>query len=328
MNLQRARQIINKFADRRIVVLGDLMLDQFIWGEVRRISPEAPVPIVEVKRETWNLGGAANVIANLLELGARVVPIGIVGDDEAAEILRNFLAVAGAEPASVLTDSSRPTTRKSRIVAHNQQIVRADREDRAPISSDTEDRLIPIFLDALEDSDAVIISDYDKGLLTARLLSETIAATMARDKIVCLDPKIRNFLHYRNVDCITPNQLEAERVTNIDITDQDSLRAAAVRIREMLDCKNVLITRGESGMSLLNANGQMTHIPAVTREVYDVTGAGDTVIAVLTLALVSGAELEEAAVIANHAAGVVVSKIGTATISTAELSMALSDIEH
>jgi rfaE bifunctional protein kinase chain/domain len=328
MNNQRARQIINKFADCRIVVLGDLMLDQFIWGEVRRISPEAPVPIVEVKRETWNLGGAANVIANLLGLGARAVPIGIVGDDDAAEILRNFLAVAGAEPASVLTDSSRPTTRKSRIVAHNQQIVRADREDRAPISSDTEDRLIPIFLDALEDSDAVIISDYDKGLLTPRLLSETIEATQAQDKIVCLDPKIRNFLHYRNVDCITPNQLEAERVTNIDITDQDSLRAAAVRIRDLLACKNVLITRGESGMSLLNANGRITHIPAVTREVYDVTGAGDTVIAVLTLALVSGAELEEAATIANHAAGVVVSKIGTSTISTAELSIALPDIEH
>jgi D-glycero-beta-D-manno-heptose-7-phosphate kinase len=332
MNHQRARQIINKFADCRIVVLGDLMLDEFIWGEVRRISPEAPVPIVEVKRESWNLGGAANVIANLLGLGARVVPIGIVGDDKAAEIMRTYLAGGGADPSGVVTDSSRPTTRKTRIVAHSrhqsQQIVRADRENRTPISSDTEDRLIPVFLDALEDSDAIIISDYDKGLLTPRLLSETIEATHAQDKIVCLDPKIRNFLHYRNVDCITPNQLEAERVTNIEITGEDSLRAAAIRIRDMLACKNVLITRSEAGMSLLNANGRMTHIPTVAREVYDVTGAGDTVISVLTLALVSGAELEEAAIIANYAAGVVVSKIGTATISTAELSIALSDIEH
>jgi D-glycero-beta-D-manno-heptose-7-phosphate kinase len=328
MNLQRAQQIVNKFADRRIVVLGDLMLDEFIWGEVRRISPEAPVPIVEVKRESWNLGGAANVVANLLGLGAQVVPIGIVGDDEAAEILRNFLAAGGAEPSGVVTDSSRPTTRKSRIVAHNQQMVRADRENRTPISSDTEDRLIPIFLDALEDSDAVIISDYDKGLLTPRLLGETIQATQTQDKIVCLDPKIRNFLHYRTVDCITPNQLEAERVTNIEITGDDSLRAAASRIRDMLDCKNVLITRGEAGMSLLNMKGQMTHIPTVAREVYDVTGAGDTVIAALTLALASGAELEEAAIIANHAAGVVVSKIGTATLSTTELSIALQDIDH
>jgi rfaE bifunctional protein kinase chain/domain len=328
MNLQRAQQIINKFADCRIVVLGDLMLDEFIWGEVRRISPEAPVPVVEVKRESWNLGGAANVVANLLALGAQVAPIGIVGDDEAAEILRTSLAGGGTDTSGVVTDSSRPTTRKTRIVAHNQQMVRADRENRTPISSDTEDRLIPLFLDALEDSDAIIISDYDKGLLTPRLLSETIEATRAQDKIVCLDPKIRNFLHYRNVDCITPNQLEAERVTNIEITGEDSLRAAASRIRDMLDCKNVLITRGEAGMSLLNVKGQMTHIPTVAREVYDVTGAGDTVISVLTLALVSGAELEDAAAIANHAAGIVVSKIGTATLSTAELSIAVQDVDH
>jgi D-glycero-beta-D-manno-heptose-7-phosphate kinase len=328
MNLQRAQKIVNKFTDCRIVVLGDLMLDEFIWGEVRRISPEAPVPVVDVKRETWNLGGAANVVANLLELGARAVPIGVVGDDEAAGVLRNCLTRSGAEISGIVTDTSRPTTRKTRIVAHSQQMVRADRENRSPISPDTEERLIPVFLKALENSDAIIISDYDKGLLTPRLLNATIAATQAQNKIVCLDPKIRNFLHYRSVDCITPNQLEAERVTNIEIIDQDSLRSAASRIREMLDCKNVLITRGESGMSLLNVNDKLTHIPTVARQVYDVTGAGDTVIAVLTLALVSGADLEEAAIIANHAAGVVVSKIGTATLSTAELSIALQDIEH
>jgi D-glycero-beta-D-manno-heptose-7-phosphate kinase len=327
MNQNRAQQIIENFAERRIIVLGDLMLDEFIWGEVRRVSPEAPVPIVEVKRETWNLGGAANVIANLLALGVQTIPIGIVGVDDSAQLIRRRLAEVGAENSRLVSDPSRPTTRKTRIVAHSQQMIRADRESRVPIAPEMEDRIISVFSDALKDADAVIISDYDKGLLTPRLLSATIAATHEQDKIVCLDPKIRNFLHYRGVDCITPNQLEAERVTNIEITDEESLRSAAHRIRQMLDCKSVLITLGERGMGLLNVKGSMLQIPTVARQVYDVTGAGDTVIAVLTLALASGADLEEAAVIANHAAGVVVSKIGTATISPTELSIALQDLE-
>jgi D-beta-D-heptose 7-phosphate kinase/D-beta-D-heptose 1-phosphate adenosyltransferase len=328
MNRQRAQQIIDNFAGRRIVVLGDLMLDEFIWGEVRRISPEAPVPVVEVKRETWHLGGAGNVVSNLLELGASAVPVGIVGDDEAAELLRNRLAERGAGIYGIVADPVRPTTRKTRIVAHSQQMVRADREDRSPIPPKIEDRIIAVFMGAIESADAVIISDYDKGLLTPRVLSETIEAGRAKARIVCLDPKVRNFQHYRRVDVVTPNQLEAERATNIEIVDEKSLGAALHRIRETLDCRNVLITRGEHGMTLLNADGSLINIPTVAREVYDVTGAGDTVIATLTLALASGAGLEEAAVIANHAAGVVVGKIGTATVSRSELSSALLDLER
>ncbi len=326
MNRQRAQQIIDNFSGRRIVVLGDLMLDEFIWGEVRRISPEAPVPVVEVKRETWHLGGAGNVVSNLLELGVHAVPVGIVGDDEAAALLRRRFAERGAETYGLIADRSRPTTRKTRIVAHSQQMVRADREDRSPIPSEIEDRIILAFKKTLENTDAVIISDYDKGLLTPRVLNDAIEAARAKSRIVCLDPKIRNIQHYRRVDVITPNQLEAERATNIEIIDENSLSAALHRIREMLDCRNVLITRGEHGMSLLNSKDRLTHIPTVAREVYDVTGAGDTVIATLTLALASGAELEEAAVIANHAAGVVVGKVGTATVSRPELSSALQDL--
>ncbi|MCI0338971.1 MAG: D-glycero-beta-D-manno-heptose-7-phosphate kinase [Acidobacteria bacterium] len=328
MNRQRAQQIINNFTGRRIVVLGDLMLDEFIWGEVRRISPEAPVPVVEVKRETWHLGGAGNVVSNLLGLGARAIPVGIVGDDGAAAQLRNRFAELGAETSGIISDSSRPTTRKTRIVAHSQQMVRADREDRAPIKEDAENRIISAFINALENTDAIIVSDYDKGLLTPRVLAAAIGAAQTQGKIVCLDPKIRNFNHYRKVDVVTPNQLEAERVTNIEIIDESSLSAAAHCIRDMLDCKIVLITRGEHGMSLLDRQGEMTHIPTVAREIYDVTGAGDTVIATLTLALVSGAAIEEAAIIANHAAGVVVAKVGTATTSRAELSIALQDLDH
>jgi D-glycero-beta-D-manno-heptose-7-phosphate kinase len=329
MDYQRAQQIIGKFPDLRIVTVGDLMLDEFIWGEARRISPEAPTPVVEVKRETWHLGGAANVVSNLLELGARAVPIGVVGADDAAKIVRDRFAERNARIDGLITDASRPTTRKTRVIANSgrqyQQIVRADREDRSPVSNAVEDRIIAAFNQAMSNADAVIISDYDKGVLTPRVLGALIGSARSRAKLVCLDPKIRNFASYREVDVITPNQNEAERASGVEITDEPSLSAAARRIRDMLGCKNVLITRGELGMSLLGSeeNEEMTHIPTTAREVYEVTGAGDTVIATLALALASGATLSEAAIIANHAAGVVVGKIGVAGVSRDELMDAL-----
>ncbi len=328
MNLQRARQVIEKFSEQRIVVIGDLMLDEFIWGQVRRISPEAPVPVVEVKRETLNPGGAGNVVTNLIELGAQAVPVGIIGDDEAGSMLSRRFKECSAGTSGLVVDDTRPTTRKTRIVAHSQQMVRADREDRTPIKGVIEQRVISAFMTALDRADAVIISDYDKGLLTPTVLGAVIEAARSRGKIVCLDPKIKNFLHYRRVDVITPNQLEAERATGIELTDQAALAAAAQRIRQMLDCRNVLITRGELGMSLLDVEGRIMHIPTVAREVYDVTGAGDTVIATLALSLSSGATLSEAAIIANHAAGVVVAKVGTASVSCEELLSALHDLDN
>lgn len=326
MNQQRAQQIMTLFPNRRLIVLGDLMLDEFIWGEVRRISPEAPVPVVEVKRESWHLGGAGNVVSNLLELGAQALPIGIIGDDEAGRLMTARFAEQGATSGGLIVDSSRPTTRKTRIVAHSQQMVRADRESHAPISAEIEDRILTAFHSALAYTDAVIISDYDKGLLTPRVLEIVVNATQAAGKIVCLDPKIKNFLSYQKVDVITPNQPEAERASGIEIVDDASLIAAAHRIRELLACASVLITRGEHGMSLLDADDRLTHIPTVAREVYDVTGAGDTVIATLTLSLAAGAAITEAAVIANHAAGIVVGKVGTATVSPSELATTLLDL--
>jgi D-beta-D-heptose 7-phosphate kinase/D-beta-D-heptose 1-phosphate adenosyltransferase len=326
MNRQRALEILAGFAGRRLVVLGDLMLDEFIWGEVRRISPEAPVPVVEVKRETWHLGGAGNVVSNLLDLGAQAAPVGVLGDDWAGERLRQRFAERGAEVSGLVCDGSRLTTLKTRIVAHHQQVVRADREERSPIKREIEDLIIARFNAALEAAEAVIVSDYDKGLLTPRVLQATLEAARARRQVVCLDPKIRNFAHYRPVSVITPNQLEAERATGIEIIDEQALVAAARRIRELLDCPNVIITRGEHGMTLLAEDGQVAHIPTVAREVYDVTGAGDTVIATLALSLVAGAHLHEAAVIANHAAGIVVGKVGTATVTREELAAALQDL--
>jgi D-glycero-beta-D-manno-heptose-7-phosphate kinase len=330
MDYKRAQQIVGKFPDLRIVTVGDLMLDEFIWGQARRISPEAPTPVVEVKRETWHLGGAGNVISNLLELGARAIPIGVVGADDAAKMMRDRFAERNARIDGVITDASRPTTRKTRVIAHSgrqyQQIVRADREDRSPVSDVVEDRIIAAFNQAISNADAVIVSDYDKGLLTPRVLRALVESARSRAKMVCLDPKIRNFALYREVDVITPNQSEAERASGVEITDEPSLNAAARRIRDLTGCKNVLITRAELGMSLLGPEEdkeEMTHISTTAREVYDVTGAGDTVIATLALALAAGAKLTEAAIIANHAAGVVVGKVGVAAVSRDELLAAL-----
>lgn len=324
MKRERIEEILKGFADARIIVLGDLMLDEFIWGEVRRISPEAPVPVVEVRRETIQLGGAGNVVSNLIELGATAIPVGIVGDDEGGRILRELCLARHASVEALLTVPGRPTTRKTRIVAHSQQMVRADREDRSPIDRHTESQLREQLVRLLPSADALIISDYEKGLLTPELLREAIAAARLAGKPVCLDPKIRNFVHYRQVDLVTPNQLEAERATGIEIVDELSLTSAAERIRQILDCRNVLITRGEHGMSLLEESGVLTNIPTTAREVYDVTGAGDTVIAAFTLALAAGGSLVEAAIIANQAAGIVVGKVGTATVSRAEIAASLT----
>ncbi len=321
MNSENIQKILNNFEQQRLIVLGDLMLDEFIWGEVRRISPEAPVPVVEVKRETWHAGGAGNVVSNLLELGAKAIPIGVVGNDAGAEKLRLQFSKTGAETKYLISDAERPTTVKTRIVAHHQQMIRADRESKAAISQDIENKIIAAFSEALPNCDAVIISDYDKGVLTPRVLENVLKA--AQGKIVCLDPKIKNFSLYNPVTVVTPNQSEAERATGIEISDETSLLKAAHRIREMLSCPNVLITRGEQGMTLLNfstGDAQITHIPTMAREVYDVTGAGDTVIATLTLALAAGAEIADAAQIANYAAGIVVGKVGTATVSRENLS--------
>lgn len=325
MNRRQAQKIVEQFPSRRIVVLGDMMLDEFIWGEVRRISPEAPVPVVEVKRESWHLGGAGNVVSNLIELRAQAVPVGVLGDDAGGALLRAKFAERGVDDAGLIVDASRPTTRKTRVVAHNQQMVRADRESRALINTETEDRILAAFTAALDGAHAVVISDYDKGLLTPRVLATAIENAHRAGLFVCLDPKIKHFAHYRRVDLITPNQAEAERAAESEITDEASLLATARAIKARLACRHVLITRGEYGMALLEEEGRLTNIPAVAREVYDVTGAGDTVIATLALALATGnASLLEAASIANHAAGVVVGKVGTATLTATELVNSIS----
>src|SRR5437764_7861381 len=318
---ERADELLRRASERSIVVYGDVMLDEFVWGDVTRISPEAPVPVVEIRRESVRLGGAANVLSNLRALGVRSAVVGVVGQDRAGERVRAELREAGALDAeeSLIVDVSRPTTVKTRIIAHSQLVVRADRERRAPVDGPVEERIVAALQKLLRGADALVVSDYDKGAVTPRVLDAVLPAAEVAGVLALVDPKIRNFDSYRPATLITPNHHEALRLTNSEDDTDDGMARAARSIRERVGCRSVLITRGERGMMLLGEDGEPVYVPTAAREVYDVTGAGDTVIATLAASLAAGATLVEAAMLANHAAGIVVGKVGTATASAEEL---------
>src|SRR2546428_1639073 len=296
------------------------MLDEFVWGEITRISPEAPVPVVDIRRESVHLGGAANVLANLVALGANACVVGVIGKDSAGERLRAALHETNARQSDeyLVVDESRPSTIKTRIIAHNQLVVRADRERRTPIDEQTEDRIIDALKDALTDADAFVVSDYDKGVVTPRILAALLPLAYERVPVL-IDPKLRNFDSYRPATLVTPNHHEALRLTNIEEDTDEGLTRAAQLIRARITCDAVLITRGDRGMMLLEGKQEPVFVETAAREVYDVTGAGDTVIATLAAALAAGASMIEAAMLANHAAGIVVGKIGTETASRDEV---------
>jgi D-beta-D-heptose 7-phosphate kinase/D-beta-D-heptose 1-phosphate adenosyltransferase len=319
----RARALLKKMRGRRVIVLGDVMLDEFLWGTVARISPEAPVPVVEVTRQSYHLGGAGNVAANVCALGGSAVLAGVVGSDPAAERVRESLGQAGVQAALISSDSARPTTVKTRIVAHHQQVVRADRERSDDIAADLEDGLVGRLRSALPSCGALVVSDYQKGVVTKRLMRTVVSLARRRGIPVLVDPKVRHFPFYRGVSVITPNQIETEQATGIRIRGEDDLLAAGARILRKLRCGAALVTRGEQGMSLFQGGARPLHIPTAAREVFDVTGAGDTVIATVALGLCGGARLHEAAMLANYAAGVVVGKLGTATATPDEVMAAV-----
>ncbi len=324
---KRALEIVRRMKDVAVVVLGDVMLDEFVWGDVTRISPEAPVPVVDIRRESVHLGGAANVLANLIALGARSRVVGVIGDDRAGERLRAELHKASAlEPDdSIIVDRSRPTTVKTRIIAHNQLVVRADREHRAHVDRATEDRIISLLKNVIGEASAFVVSDYDKGAITRRILAEVLPLAYQRKIPVLVDPKIRNFDAYRPATLVTPNHHEALHLTNTEEDTDEGLARAAHLLRARIKCESVLVTRGERGMMLIEGDRKNpVYVETVAREVYDVTGAGDTVIATLGAALAAGASMIEAATLANHAAGIVVGKVGTATADADELATSIS----
>jgi rfaE bifunctional protein kinase chain/domain len=314
----RLFEMISKFEGLPIMVVGDMILDRFIWGNVERISPEAPVPVIEVTRETVHLGGAANVAANLASLGALPIPVGVAGIDQAGSELIQEFREQGIEPEGIVQEESRATTVKTRIIAHHQQVCRADREDRRPVVGATLNKLLEVCAGVVPRCKAVVLSDYLKGVLVPPVVDYLVNACRDDGKVLTVDPKANDFCLYRGATIITPNKREAEHASGFKITDNESLIQAGNQILIRTAADYILITRGEEGMTLIEKDDHL-HLPTMAREVFDVTGAGDTVIATLTLALAAGASVREAAYIANHAAGIVVAKVGTAAVTRREL---------
>lgn len=320
---KRLDEILSRVSSSSIIVIGDIMLDEYLIGTVDRISPEAPVPVVDLQQQSFRLGGAANVAFNLSTLGVKVLLIGVIGDDTSGKILKNELIKKGISPDYIAIDKDRHTTRKTRVIAHNQQVVRIDRETRDPISEKIETMIIEIFKKTVNKVDGIIISDYFKGVITERVVKEIVEVGKAEGKFIGVDPKEKHFSYFRGVSIITPNQKEAGVIVGRKLVSDDDVFAAGIRILEVIQSNAVLITRGERGMTLFERDGSVTHFPAVAREVYDVTGAGDTVISVLTAAYVAGASLKEAALISNYAAGIVVGELGTAAVTREKLKEAI-----
>ncbi|HEY2956372.1 MAG TPA: D-glycero-beta-D-manno-heptose-7-phosphate kinase [Candidatus Eisenbacteria bacterium] len=323
-DLSALRQTVSRFAGRRIAVLGDLMLDRYVWGRVERISPEAPVPVVEIDRETIALGGAGNVAANLRALGAEPVLIAAVGDDAGGEELRSALAARGVDPRRIEIDRARPTTVKTRIIAHSQQVVRTDRESRADLAGAPLDRLLESLAVELPECAGLVVSDYGKGVIHEGPLDRALSLARGARIPVCVDPKESQIDRYRGVSILTPNQHEAGYVQGRRVVDEASLLEVGWGLQRRLDAEAVLVTRGAAGMSLFERGGRLTHLPTVAREVYDVTGAGDTVVSVVALGLAAGADFPHACYLSNHAAGLVIREVGTASCTREQLLASLA----
>lgn len=313
-----------KFPRASVLVVGDLILDHYIWGTVSRMSPEAPVPIVHVTSESLKLGGAANVYNNIVSLGGRADLCGIIGSDEGGRQLLKELGTHRQGRGGVVIDPDRPTTRKTRVIAHNQQIVRYDVEGRTDIAAQHQRRIIRYVESRLREISCLVVSDYAKGVVTAALMADLTRLAALRRIPIIVDPKVEHFSYYKGVTVVTPNHLEATQAAGVHGENDQTVNQAGDILRQRLGCECVLITRGEKGMSLFEANGSHWHIPTVARQVYDVTGAGDTAIGTLALAMAAGASIRDGAVLANHAAGIVVGMVGTATVTAQQLTEALT----
>jgi D-beta-D-heptose 7-phosphate kinase/D-beta-D-heptose 1-phosphate adenosyltransferase len=317
--------LVTRFRGAPVLVVGDLMLDEFVWGTVTRISPEAPVPVVEVRRRTFVVGGAANAAANVAALGGRDVLAGVVGSDPAGDRTRELLTAGGIDSATVVFDPSRPTTTKTRIHAHSQQVVRIDHEENRPIDPAVETSLLDRIQKTLPTVRGCILSDYAKGVVTPRFARALIAACRSARVPVVVDPKGVEYAKYAGATLVKPNLLEAGKVLNRELREQPAVESAGVDLLDRLgETEAVLITQGSNGMTLFERGRASVHVPAKAREVFDVTGAGDTVAATVALALAAGTGLEVACRVASAAAAVAVSKAGTATVTPAEVAAALA----
>lgn len=319
MSEQTLLDLLGSFHRARVLVLGDVMLDRFVYGTVERISPEAPIPVMSVERTLDMLGGAANVARNVATLGGQAILVGVVGDDATADNLREQLTQVPTIQEQLITDPSRPTTVKTRHVADRQQILRSDVESKAPLNAVIAESVLTRFRAELAGASVVIISDYAKGVLTDHVTAEAISAARAAGKVVLVDPKSKSFLKYRGASVLTPNKHELEIACGHECSSDEQVLAGARKILEQAVCSAVVVTRGKAGMSVVEQGGRAEHVRTVAKEVYDVSGAGDTAVATMGLALAGGADITHVVRLANAAAGVVVGKYGTASVTTGEV---------
>ena len=319
LKLKRLKKIIKNFNKISVLVVGDIMLDEFIWGKVYRISPEAPVPVVRTTSESIMPGGASNVAHNIQALGGKVYLAGVIGNDSRGNLLIEELKKRDINVGGVVRDTGRPTTLKTRVIAHHQQVVRIDKEKNDDIDDNIVERILTFARELIENIDAVIIEDYGKGVIVPRLVKELIRLAKQHKRTVTVDPKESHFPLYKNATAITPNQYEAAKAVGMQAKDAMPIERIGKRLLKQLNSEAVLMTLGEDGMCVFEKSGRTTRIPTVAQDVYDVSGAGDTVISAYTLAITSGARNIEAAHIANCAAGIVVGKLGIAVVTQGEL---------
>lgn len=322
----RLNEISKSFANKKVAVVGDMMLDCYFWGDVKRISPEAPVPVVEIDDEFFRFGGAANVALNILTLGAVPFPLGVIGDDNDGKIFSNLLSDRGVDPSGMIIDSSRPTTAKTRVIAGKQHIVRIDKESKQTIKKSVEKKILERFKSELNSIDAIILQDYNKGVLTPKLIKEIIALANEKNIIVTVDPKFDNFFTYKNVTVFKPNRKETEDVLGRRLLNDSEVSRAGNDLLNKLTPEYVLLTLGEKGVVLFDKKKKREiRIPTKARKVSDVSGAGDTVISTLTVALTGNTKIEEAAYLANYAGGLVCEEVGIVPIEKQKLFNAVKE---
>ncbi len=319
LSAKRLNNLKSKFKGLKIAVVGDMMLDCYFWGDVKRISPEAPVPVVEVENEFYRFGGAANVALNILKLGGIPNPVGVIGYDNYGTIFSSLINESGIPDDGIIVDESRPTTAKTRVIADSQHVVRIDKESKQYLNRDTQNKIFNYIKNHINEFDGIILQDYNKGVLTPSLIEKIIALANKNKILVTVDPKFNNFFNYKNVTVFKPNRKEAEDVLGIKIKNDEDISEVGNRLLEKLNAKNILLTLGEAGIAVFEKGKAEKRMPTKARKVADVSGAGDTVISTLTMAIATGANIFEASYLANYAGGLVCEEVGIVPIELDKL---------
>jgi len=321
----RIKELKDNFESKRIAIIGDMMLDGYYWGDVKRVSPEAPVPVLEVEEEFFRFGGAANVALNVLALGGIPVPIGVIGYDNNGTIFTSLLTESKIIAEGILIDETRPTTTKTRVIADSQHVVRIDKESKNYINDEMQDKIFDFINNKVNEFDGIILQDYNKGVLTEKLIERIVELANKKNVLITVDPKFNNFFAYKNVTVFKPNRKEAEEKLGIKITSSEDVTFAGNRLMDKLNSKYLLMTLSEEGVAVFEKGKEEKRMPTKARKVADVSGAGDTVISTLTMALAAGADILEASYLANYAGGIVCGEVGIVPVDREKLFTTVID---